>query len=61
MIYFILILSFLNAKLPNDVRWVVASDEYHALTTSRLLAVFTSNMPFLNNYAQTHSKRLRNH
>ena len=28
MIYFILILSFLNAKLPNDVRWVVVSDEY---------------------------------
>ena len=28
MIYFILILSFLNAKLPNDVRWVVISDEY---------------------------------
>ena len=22
------ILSFLNAKLPNDVRWVVVSDEY---------------------------------
>tara|TARA_Y100001970_G_C14218457_1_gene851089 strand:- start:1607 stop:2242 length:636 start_codon:yes stop_codon:yes gene_type:complete len=28
MIYFILILSFLNAKLPNDVRWVVSSNEY---------------------------------
>ena len=28
MVYFILIISLLSAKLPNDVRWVVASDEY---------------------------------
>ena len=28
MVYILLFISIVNAKLPNDVRWVVESDEY---------------------------------
>ena len=37
MVYILLFISIVNAKLPNDVRWVVESDELVTIVSNHQL------------------------